>query len=145
MSRWSSLTGYRLIPSASKGSGASPGEPAHPTQAPESMVRITDSIAVTRPPGLVTHSVAPSGRVRESTGGRLATTTSSCSPGRSWTEDEVGTGSPSRRIDLGGEGANGEPRRGSCRGSRADATRIPSAIGHPRDRRPGLILSELQV
>src|SRR5699024_10339981 len=89
----SSRTGYRRIPSASKGSGASPGDPAQPTHAPDSTVRITDSIAVTSPPGLVTHSVAPSGRVRESTGRRLAATTSSWWGERSWTEDDdAGTG-----------------------------------------------------
>ena len=44
------------MPSASNGSGASPGAPDQPTQAPPAS-RITGSSAVTRPPGLGRHSV----------------------------------------------------------------------------------------
>src|SRR5690625_1041443 len=121
MSSCSSRTGYRSIPSASKGSGAGPGAPPQPTQAPESTVRMTDSIAVTSPPGLVTHSVAPSGRVRESTGSRLATTTSWCPA--SGVEIEV----------LDGSGDAGTVSSGTVSPSRGggDVLTLSSAIAHP--------------
>ena len=49
-------------------------EPAHPTHA-ASRPRITDSMAVTRPPGLRRHSSCPSSPVTRSTGSRLAAMT----------------------------------------------------------------------
>src|SRR5690625_4541701 len=121
MSSCSSRTGYRSIPSASKGSGAGPGDPPQPTQAPESTVRMTDSMAVTSPPGLVTHSVAPSGRVRESTGRRLATTTS-------WWPASGGA------VDVAdGSGDAGEVSADTNSPSRGgvDVLTLSSAIAHP--------------
>src|SRR5690606_23104571 len=50
-----------------------------PTHAPPRPF-ITESIAVTRPPGLVRQVLTPSS-VTRSTGSRLATTTKSCRPG----------------------------------------------------------------
>jgi hypothetical protein len=64
------------MPSSSKGSGASPVSPAQPTQAP-GCVRITDSMAVTRPPGLRRHSTSPSSVTTWSTGRRFAAMTRS--------------------------------------------------------------------
>src|SRR5690349_8995180 len=64
------------MPCSVNGSGASPASPAHPTQAP-SRPFMTDSIAVTSPPGLVRHEELPSGSATRSTGSRLAATTRS--------------------------------------------------------------------
>ncbi len=64
------------MPLCTKGSGASPDSPAQPTQAP-SRLRMTDSMAVTRPPGLVRQETSPSGPTTRSTGRRLAAMTRS--------------------------------------------------------------------
>src|SRR5699024_9712580 len=64
------------MPASAKGAGASPASPAQPTQAP-SRCRITESIAVTSPPGERCHSFLPSGPTTRSTGRRLAAMTRS--------------------------------------------------------------------
>ena len=69
----------RCMSSVSNGSGASPGDPGQPIQAPPA-ARITGSRAVTRPPGLARHSGWPSGPSVRSTGSRLAATTKLYSP-----------------------------------------------------------------
>src|SRR5689334_19841469 len=63
--------------SCSNASGASPGSPAQPTQAAPSRPRMTDSMAVTRPPGLRRQVASPSGPTTRSTGNRLAAMTRS--------------------------------------------------------------------
>src|SRR3954454_21159334 len=62
------------IPPDSKGSGASPGDPDQPTQAPPRPAT-KGSSAVTRPPGLRCQRVLPSGSGTGSPGSRLSTTT----------------------------------------------------------------------
>src|SRR4051795_12153938 len=66
------------MPPDSKGSGASPADPDHPTQAPPRPAT-KGSKAVTSPPGLRCQRVVPSGSVTWSTGSRLATTTTGAS------------------------------------------------------------------
>src|ERR671920_1822818 len=70
--------GISDMPPDSNGSGASPGEPDQPTQAPPRPAT-KGSSAVTRPPGLRCQRVVPSGSVTWSTGNRLATTTTGLS------------------------------------------------------------------
>ncbi len=70
----------RCMPLVSNGSGASPGAPGQPIQAPPAAL-ITGSSAVTRPPGLARHSGVRSGPSVRSTGSRLAATTKWYRPG----------------------------------------------------------------
>src|SRR3954471_16496894 len=68
----------RDMPPDSKGSGASPADPDHPTQAPPRPAT-KGSSAVTSPPGLRCQRGSPSGPGTWSTGSRLATTTTGLS------------------------------------------------------------------
>src|SRR5690625_7555983 len=77
-------------------------------------------MAATSPPGLVTHSVAPSGRVRASTGRRLATTTSS------WPEavaDDEAADSSGEADEV--SAGTDSPSEGD------DGHTLSSAIAHP--------------
>ncbi len=125
--------------SCTKGSGASPGEPAHPIQVPWAprpspirLCRIGVS-AETRPPGLVSHCNAPSFSTWR-TGSRLETTTISLLVGTS----SIGAGAPATRrgesacsrFSVGGAliVATLRHRRCAAHGSRTRRSRPPRAV-----------------